>query len=68
MESAKGKLCPIRCTVCVQHKCAWWCAFGDDCAVPLLTGILADSTICQTIWPGSLYAGFIDPMIEKLED
>lgn len=50
MESTKDKLCPIRCTVCVQEKCGWWCGWAKDCAVPLLAGIMADSSVCQTKW------------------
>lgn len=35
---------------CIGKDCAWWCEFADCCAVPLVAGILADSSICQTPW------------------
>ncbi len=46
------KVCPlclgggIRCK-CLKERCAWWLPFANDCAVPTIAGILADSTICQ---------------------
>lgn len=50
METARGNLCPLTMQECMVERCARWCTFGEDCAVPLLTGIMADSTVCQTIW------------------
>jgi hypothetical protein len=35
---------------CAEDKCAWWCEFGQDCAVPLTAGILADSEINRICW------------------
>lgn len=46
----KGKICPLTREECAGDLCAWWCAFGDDCALPLLACIMADSTVCQNIW------------------
>lgn len=37
-------------TLCIQQHCAWWCEFAECCSIPLVAGILADSTICQNIW------------------
>lgn len=45
-----GKICPLTREECAGDLCAWWCAFGDDCALPLLACIMADSTVCQNIW------------------
>lgn len=50
MESAKGKICPMTGKTCAEDKCAWWCEFGQDCAVPLTAGILADSEINRICW------------------
>ena len=50
MESAKGKLCPMTGATCTETACAWWCSFAQDCAVPLIAGILADSDLCKTVW------------------
>lgn len=50
MESAKGKICPMIGKTCAEDKCAWWCDFGQDCAVPLTAGILADSEINRICW------------------
>lgn len=48
METAKGKTCPVMGGKCRGDECAWWCSWGQDCAVPLLTGMFADSEICRT--------------------
>ena len=55
MAGAKGKTCPIRVTNLPHSErsgesCAWWCEFAQECAVPLVAGVLADSTICQNIF------------------
>lgn len=50
METAGGKLCPIRKKTCNEASCAWWCGFAGDCAVPLLAGLIADSTINRVIF------------------
>ena len=58
MSEETRKVCPIAAfggnmhtsAYCIGKDCAWWCEFADSCAVPLMTEILADSTICQTIF------------------
>lgn len=54
MESSKGKFCPVISTdgyyVCKESGCAWWCGFAQDCAVPLLAGMFADSETCRTVF------------------
>lgn len=52
MESAKNKICPIAGRVCEEEKCAWWCSFAQDCAVPLLAGMYADGEDCRTEFGG----------------
>lgn len=37
---------------CTGTECAWWCGFAQDCAVPLLAGMFADSEICRTKFGG----------------
>lgn len=49
-DSAKGKTCPITGNLCQGKSCAWWCRFAEDCAVPLIAGILADSEINRICW------------------
>lgn len=54
-ESSKYKFCPLNTRsgkICIRSKCAWWCEFAHDCAVPLLAAMFADSDICRTIFPG----------------
>jgi hypothetical protein len=51
----RDKLCPLLSTSgrtykCFGKECGWWCEFAEDCAVPLVAGILADSSICQNAW------------------
>lgn len=52
MEGNSEKICPVISTddyyLCKGEKCAWWCSFANDCAVPLLAGMFADSDICRT--------------------
>lgn len=36
--------------VCMGKNCTWFLPFADDCAFPVVAGILADSTICQNIF------------------
>ncbi len=50
MDTAKGKVCPLTGLLCSESACAWWCGFGQDCAVPVLAGILADSEINRICW------------------
>lgn len=33
---------------CIGKRCAFWCDFARECAVPLLAGMFADSDICNT--------------------
>lgn len=53
MGTSKGKICPILSGPstdwedCRESKCAWWCGFAQDCAVPLLAGMFADSKSCN---------------------
>ena len=32
---------------CIGKDCTWWLPYANDCALPVVAGILADSTICQ---------------------
>ena len=56
--SEHGKYCPIMVAggnmqisgVCIGKDCAWWLPFANDCALPTIAGILADSTICQNVF------------------
>lgn len=50
MEIAKDKICPMSGKLCMQERCAWWCKFAQDCSVPLLAGMFADSEICRNVW------------------
>lgn len=45
------KVCPVRGRECIGERCAWWCEFADDCSVPLLAGMFADSEICRNEFP-----------------
>lgn len=52
------KLCPCIADFkygvpCIGNKCMWWCEFADDCAVPTMAGILADSEISRTVFEAS---------------
>ena len=51
------KICPIcfagandSVCYCIHEECAWWAEFANECSVPLIAGILADSTICQNVF------------------
>lgn len=43
---AECKFCPLMVSggnmhingYCIGKDCAWWCEFGNDCAIPLITG------------------------------
>ena len=58
MREYTGKFCPIMVaggnpstpSFCIEEECAWWCKFAKDCAIPLLAGMFADSTICQNVF------------------
>ena len=45
-----AKICPVRKLECSGEKCAWWSKFAENCAVPLIAEILADSDICNNVW------------------
>lgn len=52
----KEKLCPFKFSEkqgqekCQGEMCAFWCEFADECAIPLLAGMFADSTVCQNVF------------------
>lgn len=56
MKKETKKVCPIRYSgqglgcMCLGEDCAWWQGFAKECAVSLMAGILADSTICRNVW------------------
>ena len=52
-----GRYCPImvagantHVSQCIGKDCAWWLPYANDCALPVVAGILADSTICQNVF------------------
>ena len=52
-----GKYCPImvagantHVSECIGKDCAWWIPYANDCAMPVVAEILADSTICQNVF------------------
>lgn len=53
MEDTR-KICPYRmdnmppADRCIGERCAFWCDFSTECAVPALAGMFADSDICNT--------------------
>ena len=55
-EFGERKVCPLRAggkdynLSCTGESCAWWCEFAQDCAVPLLAWMFADSDICKSIF------------------
>ena len=60
-------LCPIRedgRSFCIKERCAWWLAFANDCAVPIATAILYDSTICQNKLENSVPEKELEPESE----
>ena len=55
--SKEEKICPILkigenryVNNCMKEQCEWWIPFAHQCAVTLVAGILADSTICQNVF------------------
>lgn len=53
-----GKYCPImvagantHVSECIGKDCAWWLPYANDCALPVIAGGLADSTIIGSIAP-----------------
>ena len=42
------KFCPMLKEDCIEEQCAWWLDFAKGCALPVATGILADSTISRS--------------------
>lgn len=56
-RTAEIKPCPILVasprmegTLCMQEHCAWWSKYAKCCSIPIIADILADSTICQSIF------------------
>lgn len=49
-EREEKKTCPMSGKLCNTHFCAWWCDWAQDCAVPLLAGMFADSEICKNVF------------------
>lgn len=47
------KVCPLRLggndyaarPECIGARCSWWCNFANDCSIPLLAGMFADSSV-----------------------
>lgn len=56
--NASDKMCPLTRQTCSGEKCAFWCDWGKDCSIPLLTAMFADSEICRTY--------FFECEVEKL--
>lgn len=51
METSKNKICPLlKDRDCIENSCAFWCDFAQDCSVPLLAGMFADSSVCNTVF------------------
>ena len=52
------KVCPI-CVAgannfvnyCIGEDCAWWVKWAEECSVPLIAGMFADSSICRNAFP-----------------
>lgn len=49
-----GVLMRQRGVACIGKHCAWWCEFANQCAIPLMAEILADSDICNNVF-GKVY-------------
>ena len=53
-----SKFCPLMVSggnmhvsgYCIREDCSWWCKWANNCSIPLLTGMFADSAICQSIF------------------
>ena len=53
-----GRYCPIMVAggnrhlngECIGKDCAWFLPFANDCAIPTIAGMFADSTICQNVF------------------
>ena len=71
-----GKYCPImvaggntHVSQCIGKDCAWWLPYANDCALPVVAGILADSKICQNVFEMESDEKFISKsQMEELED
>ena len=69
------KICPIKVassnrgmpqgSFCIGDKCMWFCEWAGECAIPLIAGILADSTINQEIFMPQKNPYFNVPDYEK---
>lgn len=51
------KVCPFipaggNLSVCLEERCALFCHYSGECAIVTAADILADSTICQNVFPG----------------
>lgn len=73
METSKEKICPLSLsgevwTACVEAECAWWCGFAQDCAVPLLAGMFADSDVCKTAFCEPPYPESLEEIRRKLKE
>lgn len=48
------KVCPLRMRYaypyCLGEECAWWLDVPEDCAFPVMAGVLADSSISKSAW------------------
>jgi len=53
-----SKFCPLMVSggnmhvngYCIGEGCSWWCKWANDCSIPLLAGMFADSTVCQSVF------------------
>ena len=52
--NSEWKVCPIMPTKttgnCLGKDCAWFCGFAEECAIPLLACMFADSEICRNVF------------------
>lgn len=61
METSKNKICPLlKDRDCIENSCAFWCDFAQDCSVPLLAGMFADSSVCKTVFGVPLKCKFCE--------
>lgn len=53
-----SKLCPLLATTsnshmpcfCQESNCVWWREYVNDCAIPLMADMFADSDMCKTVF------------------
>ena len=56
MNNEELKICPLlaaasnlkRSFFCQKSGCAWWREYANDCAIPLMVDMFADSDMCKT--------------------